>query len=415
MDVEYENCGSTHLLKRKIETMNDLKKIEGRIYTLDKKGDDFYIATKKKTELLGKTIYLKTSITCCHPDPNSICKACHGFATANMNYGIHIGIVCAFILAEATQQALLSAKHLLATNSEAILVDDEEAFKTYFTFDGNKIKFLPDIISLEMDENSDSWWSHINSDEFLNHNYIEFNTKTMTKKKDGENNGHDRSIPEIVVWDEHSKTYSIIREKTGQRIFLTAQMSELYIEKMDEVMSGDIVRISIRDILTSFDSSYTNESGLDMQPLFELAYLNKELSKPVDELKKLIGTQSVVETYTDYSEYVERLDKLFMSGGVNAPLNYIEFIARELIRDNKMQRVDWRQKDPKFKFNSLERVILNGNEALTSIVYSNSSKQLNGDYGLFTKTDPSMLAYMFDHDNPDAEDLEKEALEYEDN
>ena len=91
VDTEYE-CNSRHFRTRFIDSIDVLEKLEGRVCALDPDSDEFYILDPDDTRFVGKTVYLKTPITCTHPRRNEgyICSACYGKLMANLNRDIHI-------------------------------------------------------------------------------------------------------------------------------------------------------------------------------------------------------------------------------------------------------------------------------------------------------------------------------------
>lgn len=66
VDINYE-CDSKHFRKRYIDSVDTLEKLDGRVCTLDPNSDKYWIIDPDDTQFIGKTIYLKTPITCTHP------------------------------------------------------------------------------------------------------------------------------------------------------------------------------------------------------------------------------------------------------------------------------------------------------------------------------------------------------------
>ena len=97
------------------------------------------------TELIGKTIYMKTPITCTHPRRHEgyICSACYGKLMASLNCDIHIGKIAAAESADEIEQKLLSAKHALQTDT--IRVEFDEIFYQYFELGNGQIGLNSDM------------------------------------------------------------------------------------------------------------------------------------------------------------------------------------------------------------------------------------------------------------------------------
>ena len=98
------------------------RRINGRnYYEIDEKGN---VGTKLLTvtpevDLVGKTIALRSPITCCAHDENGkpcICATCYGKRLAEINRNKHAGIVATLKITDPLTQKLLSAKHRVTSS-----------------------------------------------------------------------------------------------------------------------------------------------------------------------------------------------------------------------------------------------------------------------------------------------------------
>lgn len=125
-----EDCGTNAGVHTFIRDKSTLSKLNNRYY-LDEKGK-LNLITKDSNELIGKTINLRSPMTCKSED--GICHTCYG-KLSKLNKDIHIGLFATQLLTAQITQMLLSSKHLLKTNSEKIEMSEE--FNKYFQISGN--------------------------------------------------------------------------------------------------------------------------------------------------------------------------------------------------------------------------------------------------------------------------------------
>ena len=128
-------CNTSNFIKLGITDEKTFTRLIGRWYRLSETGSDNVISVED-TFLIGKTIYLRSPITC-EDHGEGICRYCYGelyFTNKNINVGKYA--------AEELTQRLLSTKFLLDTNIDKINFPD--IFKSYFTFDDNAVVLIDD-------------------------------------------------------------------------------------------------------------------------------------------------------------------------------------------------------------------------------------------------------------------------------
>ncbi|MDE6041088.1 MAG: hypothetical protein K2F99_05870 [Muribaculaceae bacterium] len=118
VDVNYM-CNSQHFRKRTINTITDLEKIEGRVICTNPKAElhdqRYWVVDVNDTDLIGKTVHMKTPITCTHPQRSEgvICAACYGLLMSRLNNDVHIGKIAAEIqLMRSSRSCCLLNMHL---------------------------------------------------------------------------------------------------------------------------------------------------------------------------------------------------------------------------------------------------------------------------------------------------------------
>ena len=87
MSMEVSDCGTKHLIPYEIKTKKHLKKLNGKYYKLSMDDYDYSLLNfNKDKDLIGKTIYVRSAVTCAlHGD--HVCPKCIG-ATASTNLDI---------------------------------------------------------------------------------------------------------------------------------------------------------------------------------------------------------------------------------------------------------------------------------------------------------------------------------------
>lgn len=92
-------------------TNGDLQRLVGKYY-LDEETNTLKAIQKQDKHLVGKTLKIRTTIHCAHPDPYGVCSVCFGELSATVPAKTNIGNMCATNMAQQTSQSVLSVKHL---------------------------------------------------------------------------------------------------------------------------------------------------------------------------------------------------------------------------------------------------------------------------------------------------------------
>lgn len=366
VDTEYE-CDSHHFRVREIDSLETLNKLEGRVCTLNPNSNEYLIIDPDNSDLIGKTLYIKTPITCTHPRRNEgyICSACYGKLMSNLNCDIHIGRLVAFQSADEIEQKLLSSKHTIATNT--VEIEFSENFRNYFDEDNCVIRLNDDMIRAS--ENDEVEFRHL---------FLEFHPKAMKKHKDGESRHYDRSIIEIVVYDDITDTREIITENSSVQFYLTPEFNnECFIGALQRSGVKDVIRIPFTDII--------DHGKVLCSSVFEYQFKNNEIAEPLIKLEKILNKGSSINEFESYDDCLNSLIPLFSKGGVHLPEFQTEMIIGEMIRTLDGKRVDWREANPIYKFLSITKAIQNQKSALTSVLYQESGRQIAGDHNTYAK------------------------------
>ena len=380
VDTDWE-CDSRHFRKKKIETVDHLEKLDGRVATLDPESNEYFIIDPDDVDLVGKLLYIKTPITCTHPRRKEgyICSACYGKMMASLNRDIHIGRITGLNLADDMEQKLLSAKHALATETSNIQFS--KGFESYFTTYSCQIIFNQSTIDMSA-EDPDNF-------EQL---YLEFNLATMKKRLDGEGRAYDRSVSEIVIYDERDDTRLSIQEESETVLYLSPELVEgFFLPAIAHKGEKSVIQIPFADLI--------DHGKLCCDVLFEYQYQNNDIPSAVLDLSKLLQKTERINSFSSYDECLDTLLPMFVRGGIHLPDLQTEILITALIYDPKTNKpVDWTKGKVQYAFYTIDKAIQNKSSATTSILYQETSKQIAGAYNTYEKEGVSDYdQFIYDH------------------
>ena len=291
-----EDCGTKHCYHCNVHSKDRLKQIIGRHYYEIK--EDGTLGTELQTvtmlsPIIGKTIALRSPITCQATDEKGdcICATCYGKKLAHINSKKHAGEIATFTLTDPLTQKLLSAKHLLSTNTEVIDFGDD--FTDAFTINLNTVYF---------NENSDY--------------NVEF------------------AVPSNDDFDEEMEMYfvnkiKLVNNETKKVIEYTSPV-ELYINPKISFLTEDEENVIVTPKFNNW--------------VFQFTVKNNELTKSLENILNLIESASHLGI-TDYSEFANKFADLLIENGLDKISSvHPELITSILIRDVETgKRLDFSQ------------------------------------------------------------------------
>lgn len=314
-DDSIEDCGTLHFVVFTVDSDKKLHQIIGRHYydieettdltdeclIVDKNGVETKVHYKKtngelktvyddSTELIGKTIGLRSPVTCCG---HHVCATCYGRELSKINKDANTGLIATLKLTEPLTQRLLSAKHLLSTNTNQIDWNEKSEFPAeYLSVNMDSIYFAEDagctikFLKPKKDEVG----------------YDETENMYMIDKFEISVEGAKKPIEYIAPTDIHF----LINPKF------------LPVEKLKE--DDDYITIS---------SANANEDDF----IFKYHAKNNELTKSLQEILNLIENTDHLGI-DNYNNFVNKFDDLIIEndlGYINSI--HLEMIASVLIKD----------------------------------------------------------------------------------
>ena len=302
MSRNVSDCGTKHLVAYDVKDKTVLKKLVGKYYRLTENLDEeFRLVDAKDKHLIGKTIYVRSAATCALK--NHVCAKCVG-KTAITNLDISDGI-SAFESEEITKvvnQNILSAKHLLTTNSEEVKFNSD--FYKFFTIIGGEI--YPKIDNNEDVPNIEDYAIYIDPDD-------------ITKMEEFD----DDSLYNTMIENGRFYIRNIVDSEESDILIQLDGEKEIYIaeDTMSMLKSGNnLIKFSDLD---------------DGDKLFEVSISNNELTKPLYSLMHLLNRQSkdnIVETIDSISN---KFLGLVIEAKIGASAIACELIINRLIRSEE--------------------------------------------------------------------------------
>lgn len=296
------DCGSTHLVEYTINSDKDLKKLNGKFYKLTDDDFDYEVLNSDKDKhLIGKKIKARSIATCACKNPNEFCPKCAGLSvTINRDIADGIGCYSSEENMKDLEQKILSSKHLLNTISEAIELCDN--FSKFFRLLSGEV--YPTVNN--------------NNDIADIEDYAIYIDPVDVKKEDELD---DDMIRNTVI--EHGRF--VIRNMAAEEIVDIP----IDINGGREIMISDDAMEMMRK-----HKGYIYFKDIDDDTkLFEIDIRNNELTKPLEDIMKLLKTKDR-GGYDDTSidAMCQALLSLNVESGIPVPAMASEIIINRLIR-----------------------------------------------------------------------------------
>lgn len=358
-DSEYI-CDSKNFQTININSKDILMRLIGRYYRFTENGMEYKI-TRKDTNLIGKTVLLRSPMTCAsNSRGEGICHRCYGELT-RINKDINIGKIAAELLSAALTQMMLSAKHLLEASVQKL--NWKKEFDMYFEIEYNMIKVKSDI-------NVDSYKILIDPEK------IELE------------NEDDDAVD--VDYNEYITEFSIIDNK--------GNISEIYTTEGDHMY----ITIDLNDIIRKHSKKYNGCIMIDLKELqnedislFTMRILNNDLSKLLNTVKNLIDTNKAVSSHNKDSLLQVILERL-IEGGMKLSSVHLEVILSNQLRSvtDILQKPEWEYPNEPYNLLSLTQSLNNHPSVTISMSYENIDRVLYNPL-TFRKNAPSFMDLFF--------------------
>jgi hypothetical protein len=353
-DNSFKDCKTEHLIIYNITDAEKLVQIEGRHYhdinDNNEKISELKTLRYTDTNLIGKTIGLRSPVTCAG---DHVCKTCYGSDLSEINRDLNSGLIAVNFLTEPLTQKLLSAKHLLTTNTEKVAWGD--IFEEKFLISMNLIYFADNEINIVFNK------SDIQHDEEDDMSYIE----------------------KFKIYEKSKLIADYEAPETSDRKKIRFTLDEKYLEKKDMEYNEETDQFIIN-----------SKNFGDDDYVFTFQAKNNELTKSLEQIVDLIETVNHLGMVT-YHDMVNKFSDLIIENGLNINSVHTEMIVSNLIRDKQTgKRLDFSKKDlNQYDIIRVSKSIMNGPLSV-SLGFERIDEQLV-DLSTYEKNEESLMDYLF--------------------
>lgn len=365
-DPNYD-CSTQNYEKIIVRNADTLNLLIGRYYRTTPTSMQYRI-DKSSTFLIGKTILLRSPMTCASKSRGEgICYKCYG-DLAYTNNNINIGKMAADILSSELTQRLLSAKHLLETVISKISWSN--FFDNIFEVEGNAVKILSDINSKE--------WTLI----------IDPETVEAENEYDYSGDDDEDYVQQGSMYNEYITQFEIMNKRGERYVMFTEAEDKLYItsELNNAIRSkGKPIEDRIHIPLSALEDSY----------LFFIAIHNNELSKTMNMLMDILNKNQIT-TSMDKDEILQKFLDTVIEGGLYITGIHCEVLLSNQIRSNEniQDFPQWQYPNEPYKVVTLNSALTNSPSVIVSLMYQRLSKVLYNPL-TFKKNGASFLDLFF--------------------
>lgn len=341
------DCKTTHLVEYYVSSKKFLKKLGGKFYQPEGQNELFVINPAKDKHLIGKRIRVRSIATCACGE-NEVCARCIG-TSVNMNNDILSGypIYEAEETTSVLNQSILSTKHLL--NTKTTMIEFNKEFDNYFTLEMGEINPKIDNSPIE------------NIDDYAI--YIEPQNIMKLEEQD-----YDSLFNNLI----YNGKFQIVNIKDKSEVpvdIYTLEEKELFIT--EEAMA-----------LMKKGKGYIRFKDLDDDiKLFELVYVNNELTKPLYDFMNLTNVDQKNNNYT-IDSMSQKLVELLIESDIPTNAISVEIILNRLIRkaDNIYERPDFSKKtlEP-YQITTIRKSLEYNKSPLIGLVFEQLKRQVLSD------------------------------------
>ena len=347
-DPNYDCC-TRNFQKITITNIEFLNRYIGRYYRMFPDGMQ-YVINKEDTWLVGKTIYLRSPMTCAsNARGDGICYKCYG-DLAYTNNNINIGKMAAEILSSKLTQRLLSAKHLLTTVIKKIKWTQD--FYRFFDIEGNAIK-LQDDVELK------NFTIIIDPDDIDMENELDFS------------DDDSRSSGNSEIYNEYITKFTIV-SKAGEEM-------EIHTEDFDKMyLTTDFNNIIRKKAVNADDKFAIPMSSISTDDyIFYIVIHNNEMSKTMEELMDIINKNAVTKSM-DKDQILQAFIDTTIKGDLYIHSSHCEVILSNQLRDaeDPLSRPQWQYPNAAYQIFTLNDALNYNPSVIITLMYQRLSKVL---------------------------------------
>ena len=336
-------CDTVNFEEVTIDSAIKLQMYDLRYYRENPKGVDKLLNAKKDKHLIGRKLYFRSPMTCASAARGQgICYKCYG-DLAYANQEVNIGQIAAEGLSSIYTQILLSAKHLL--ESLVVKMVWVKEFYDIFSLAFNTIGVREDKVfrgwKLIIDEELKT------EDDLDNMAYSYYINSFVVRQPDGTSVRIHTSESDNIYFSQEFLDYIISLKPKGESL-----------EDLDDTpMEFDMVKL------------------MDFPYLFIMEIRNNELSRTMDQIKKLIDNKSIIQLH-DRNTILEEFIRTNINGGIKLNAVHFEVLLMNQIRyvDDELLKPHWDVLNEPYQILTLTKSLSN-NPSITVRLESNKIQQ----------------------------------------
>ena len=336
-------CDTVNFEEVTIDSAIKLQMYDLRYYRENPKGVDKLLNAKKDKHLIGRKLYFKSPMTCASAARGQgICYKCYG-DLAYANQEVNIGQIAAEGLSSIYTQILLSAKHLL--ESLVVKMVWVKEFYDIFSLAFNTFGVREDKVfrgwKLIIDEELKT------EDDLDNMAYSYYINSFVVRQPDGTSVRIHTSESDNIYFSQEFLDYIISLKPKGESL-----------EDLDDTpMEFDMVKL------------------VDFPYLFIMEIRNNELSRTMDQIKKLIDNKSIIQLH-DRNTILEEFIRTNINGGIKLNAVHFEVLLMNQIRyvDDELLKPHWDVPNEPYQILTLTKSLSN-NPSITVRLESNKIQQ----------------------------------------
>ena len=349
------DCGTKHLLQLFVKDGTFLHRLENKWYTEHLGSPLKLIHYEDCKHLIGKTIYVRSLITCAGGD--EVCHVCYGRDSNLVMNMPGMAIFNTEVYSEPVSQNILSTKHLLFTAANKI--GFSESFNKYFKFNAGDV-YLKELDEWENGVPTSGLSIRIEEGNVIpvnKHDIVEYNTfGNNIESPFFVYNAKTKEYDQIEIINYESmfidsasmKSFKLVTDKTQNKTYYEIPMDVLSSELEGRLMSIDIKNNGLTDNLYTI-----------------MNLLNKNASK-----------------YDNYSQLAQDFFETLIDAGIRCRHVQAEVILNRLIRDanNVYNRPDFTKfENPEYKILTLNQALLNTKAPTIGLSYQEIKRQILSD------------------------------------
>lgn len=359
-------CLSVNFIERYIKDFRTLKNHTGRIYRMRPDGFDMDPIKETDRHLIGKTIYLRSPITCqSAAEGRGICSHCCG-ALYRVLSNINIGKFASEDVSSQLTQRQLSAKHLMDTDAVKIIF--EEIFYDFFIKDDEAIR--------------------VNDEVPFSGKLIKFNEEDICRENEDDIDPENAELN--IGYNDYLTGFTLLID--GVEIEINSkEVSKFYFSKdflnlasKKRYNDDGVIIIPISDI-----------AKLDDPTLFYIPIINNEYSKTLNLSKEIMDKAEVTSSY-DKNGIVNDLSNALLDGRISIHSTHLEILLSNQVRDieDSMNAPNWKRPNAPHQFLPIKKSISSGPSITRAMVFENISSIFKNPSS-FKKYKPSAIDYFF--------------------